>query len=167
MSQQRHERNLSDCRTLTEALARALHDSGKTVATVAEVCGVRRSYLADALNTERADVLQFQARHLVAFCRATHSALPLAWLADQLGYVLVPREQATAARDIAIETLDVVSHVGDLSKLVRDAYEDGQLTEQERSDIRDRARRIQKEAAEVERATTLSPISLTPTRRPA
>jgi hypothetical protein len=166
MSQRTATRSLADIRTLDESLARARHDSGRSTETVAAEIGCTRGYLAAALNPEHEE-LQFQARHLVAFCRATHSALPLAWLADQLGYVLVPREQATAARDIAIETLDVVSHVGDLSKLVRDAYEDGQITEQERSDIRDRARRIQKEAAEVERATTLSPISLTSTRRPA
>ena len=156
------ERNLVDIRTLAEALARALHDSARGSDVVAEEIGCRRAYLADALNPHREEV-HFQAARLVAFCRATHSVLPVAWLADQLGYVLVPRAQATQGRDLALdETLDVTAQAGALSTAVREAYDDGRLTDQERSDIRECAHRVQREAAEVERAVSTSPISLQP-----
>lgn len=164
MSTRSTERNLNDIRTLAEALGRALHDSGRTTEAVAEEMGVRRAYLADALNPER-DEAQFQARRLVAFCRATHSLLPLEWLADQVGCVLISRAQATQSRDIAIETLDVADEAGQLSHVVRQAYADGHLSEQERSDIRAHAHRVQREAAEVARAVSVSPISLASDRR--
>jgi len=164
MLQRTPERNLNDLRTLAEALARALADSGRRTEAVAEEVGCRRAYLADALNPHREEVLQFQARHLVSFCRGTHSVLPLAWIADQLGYVVIPREQAAHARDIAIETLDVSDMAGQLSHAVRKAYKDGHLTEQERSDITAHAHRVQREAAEVVRAVSLSPVSLTDRR---
>jgi len=158
MSAAKPERSLSDIRTLNEALSRALYDSGKHAATVAEQMGLARvSYLTEALNAEHD--LQFQARLLLAFCRAT-SSLPVAWLADQLGFVLVKREQATGSRDIALEALDVADAAGALSRSVRDAYADGRLSEQERADIRELAHRVQREAAEVERAVSMSPISL-------
>lgn len=166
MAQRSGERNLNDIHTLDEALARALHDSGRRTETVAGEIGVRRAYLSDALNPDR-DEMQFQARLLITFCRSTASMLPIAWLADQLGYVLVPREQATQSRDIAIETLDVADEAGQLSHAVRHAYADGLLSEQERSDIRAHAHRVQREAAEVVRAVSLSPVSLSTDRRPA
>jgi hypothetical protein len=162
MSHTKPERNLSDIRSLSEALQRALHDSGQTTEAVAEGLNCKRAYLADAVSPHRGEVLAFQARMLVPFCRAT-SILPLEWLADQLGYVLVRRDQASTARDIACETLDVSDAAGKLSHAVRAAYADGRLTEQERSDIRAEAARVQREAAEVSRAVSTSPISLIPT----
>jgi len=157
------ERSLHDIRDLSEALARALEDAQAadprvTREAVAEQLGVRRAYLTDALNPFR-DELQFQARHFIPYCRIV-GALPLVYVADQLGFVLVPREQATAARDIAMETLDVAAQAGALSALVREAYAGGQITEQERNDIREQVRRVQREAAEVERAVTLSPVHI-------
>ena len=145
-------RNPADYRTLTEALHQAHADSGQTQDTTAEQLGVRRAYLADALSVGRAEVLQFQARHLVPFMRATHSALPLAWLAHSLGYVLVPLETAQTAQDLTREVLDVQEHLGVLSARVRRALSNGLITAHERSDIKEDARRVQRESAEVERA---------------
>lgn len=159
MQQRNDERRLSDIRTLTEALARAAHDSGKSLATIAEACDVKRGYLTDALNTERESVLQFPARKLLKFCQAT-SPLPLAWLADQLGFVLVPREQAATATNLAMETLDVQERVGALSARVRGAMADGVVDHHEAADIREEARRVQREAAEVERAAANIPVRI-------
>ena len=161
MSDPKPQRSLYDIRTLSEAQSRALSDSGKATETVAERIGCKASYLMKALNPHEEDV-HFQARLLVPFCEATGSILPLEWMAHQLGYVLVLREQAATARDIAMETLDVGDEAGKLSHTVRAAYADGQLTEQERLDIKEQANRVQREAAEVVRAVSTSPISLTP-----
>jgi len=163
MSTRSTERRLHDIRDLTEALARALEDAQArdpriTREAVAEQLGVRRAYLSDAISPYRGE-LQFQARHLIPYCRIV-GVLPLAYVADQLGYVLVPREQATQARDIAMETLDVAAEAGQLSALAREAYADGHLSEQERNDLREQARRVQREAAEVERAVTTSPVRI-------
>jgi len=163
MSTRSAERSLHDIRDLTEALARALEDAQArdpriTRESVAEQLGVSRAYLSNAINPYR-DELQFQARHLIPFCRIV-GVLPLAYVADHLGYVLVPRAQATQVLDIALETLDVAAHAGELSALARQAYADGQLSEQERNDLREQARRVQREAAEVERAVTLSPVRI-------
>jgi hypothetical protein len=152
MSQRKDERNLSDNRTLTETLNRARYDSGKTLDVVAEALHVRRSYLTDALNEGRVEVLQFQARHIVPFCEATGSVLPLAWMADRLGYVLVKREHADTASDVLHETLDVSSVAGRLSERVREATADGTLSAIERAEIIEMSRRVQREAADVERA---------------
>jgi len=167
MPTRQSERNLHDIRDLTEALGRAFEDAQTrdpriTREAVAEQLGVRRAYLTDALNVYR-DELQFQARHLIPYCRIV-GPLPLAYIADQLGYVLVPREQAAQGQDIAMETLDVATQAGALSSMARDAYADGLLSEQERGDIREQARRVQREAAEVERAVSLSPVSLSARR---
>lgn len=166
MTERTSERSISDIRSLAEALSRALHDSGRHSDAVAEQCGCRRAYLTDALNPHR-DEVQFQARLLLPFCRATGSALPIAWLADQLGFVLVPRDQAGTSRDLVLETMDVASQAGDLSRVVRSAVADGHLTEQERADIRELVHRVQREAAEVERAAQVSPITVTVGRRSA
>lgn len=146
------ERNPSDYRTLTEALHQAHADSGQTQDTTAEHLGVRRSYLADALSVGRAEVLQFQARHLVPFMRLTGSALPLEWMAAQLGYVLVPCEHATQAADVASEILDVQKHAGELAGRFLQAQRDGRLCGVDRADLKEFARRVQREAAEVELA---------------
>jgi hypothetical protein len=58
----------------------------------------------------------------------------------------------------------VATQAGALSSMARDAYADGLLSEQERGDIREQARRVQREAAEVERAVSLSPVSLSARR---
>lgn len=159
MQQRSSERNLSDIRTFTEALARAAYDSGKSIATLAEACDVSRGYLTAALDTEREKVLQFPARKLQLFCEAT-SPLPLAWLADRLGFVLVRREHAESAHTLALETLDVQERVGALSARVRSAMVDGVVDQHEAADIREDARRVQREAAEVERAVDGLPIHI-------
>jgi hypothetical protein len=159
MEQRTEGRRLSDCRTLTEAMNRARFDSGKSIATLAEACGVKRGYLADALNEEREGVMQFQARHFVTFCREVGD-LPLAWVADQLGFVLVPREQAATAAALAAETMDVQARVGALSSRVRCAIADGIVDQYEAADIREEARRVQREAAEVERAVETLPVRI-------
>jgi hypothetical protein len=159
MQQRRDERNLSDIRSLTEALGRALEDAHNVSReSAAEQLGVRRAYLSDALNPDR-DELQFQARHLLPYCRIV-GPLPLAWIADQLGYVLVKREHAASASDIALETLDVQDRVGHLSAKVRCAMADGVIDQYEQADIREEARRVQREAAEVERAVEALPIQI-------
>lgn len=159
MEQRTDGRRLSDIRTLTEALYVAHRESGKSVEAVAEVCDVKRGYLADAINTAREEVLQFPARKLVLFCQAT-SPLPLHWIADQLGFVLVPREQAATAHNVAMETLDVTERCGALAAKVRCAMSDGTIDQFERADIREEARRIQREAAEVERAVDGMPVTI-------
>jgi hypothetical protein len=159
MEQRTEGRRLSDCRTLTEAMNRARFDSGKSIATLAEACGVKRGYLADALNEEREGVMQFQARHFVTYCREV-GELPLAWVADQLGFVLVPREQATGAHNLAMETLDVSERAGALAARVRCAMSDGTVDQYEAADIREEARRVQREAAEVERAVANVPVRI-------
>jgi hypothetical protein len=162
MQTRNSERNLSDIRTFTEALARAYHDSGKSIATIAEKCDVSRGYLTSALDVDRVDVLQFPARKLQKFCEAT-SPLPLAWLADQLGFVLVKRDHAESANNLAMETLDVQEKAGALAARVRCALADGKVDPHEAADIRDEARRVQREAAEVERAA--AGMSVVPARR--
>jgi hypothetical protein len=159
MDERKEGRRLSDCRTLTEAMNRARYDSGKSIATLADACGVKKGYLADALNEEREGVMQFQARHLVAFCREVGD-LPLAWLADQLGFVLVHRDQAPTATNLAGETMDVQARVGELSARVRTAISDGVIDKHEAADIRDEARRVQREAAEVERVVEGLPVRI-------
>lgn len=159
MEQRKDERRLSDIRTLTEALYRAYADSGKTMDTVAEACEVKRGYLADALNTAREEVLQFPARKLVKFCQTT-SPLPIAWIADQLGYVLVPRASAGTARDVALEALDAAGAAGKLANRVSEAVSDGVIDSQERADIIELSRRGQREFAEVERAAEALPVHI-------
>lgn len=153
MTNQKEGRNLSDIRSLTESLNRSLYDSGRSRETVAEQLSVRRGYLNEALNEDRPD-LQFQARHLVPFCRITGSVLPLAWAADQLGYVLVKREHADSAADVLHETLDVSSVAGRLAERVREATADGAISAVERADIIEMSRRVQREAADVERSVS-------------
>lgn len=160
---QKSTRNLGDIRSLTEALGRALHDSRLSTQTAAEQLGVGRAYLGNALNEEH-DELQFQARLLVPFCRLV-GTLPLEWMADQLGYVLVPREHAASAECVLRETLDVATTAGKLSERVRLATADGRICEVERADIIDAARRVQREAAEVERA--VEGVTTAPGRRSA
>lgn len=150
MQTRNSERNLTDLRSLTEALARAAHDSGQSLAQIAEHIGVSRGYLTDALNVERAEVLQFQARLLVPFCREV-GVLPLAYIADQLGYVLVPRHQAGTADTLVREVLDVQAAAGRLAGAAR-RVEHGAACPATRSDLLESARQVQREAAEAERA---------------
>jgi hypothetical protein len=73
-------------------------------------------------------------------------------MADRLGYVLVKREHADTASDVLHETLDVSSVAGRLSERVREATADGTLSAIERAEIIEMSRRVQREAADVERA---------------
>lgn len=165
MTQRREARRLQDFRCLAEVLQAAYHDSGLPLETVAERMHLSRpSYLAEAMNPHR-DETQFQARSIIPFCQSVYSVLPVAWLADQLGYVLVKREQAAEADTIVRETLDVAASAGRLSQRVREATMDGRLCAVEQGDIVSEARRVQRDAAEVERAAEL--MAVQPVRRPA
>jgi hypothetical protein len=159
MEQRTDGRNLSDLRTFTEALHRAYCASGRSMESVADDCGLKRGYLSDALNTNRQEVLQFPARKLEAFCKAT-TPLPLEWLADKLGFVLVPREHAQTSRDLLLETLDASAAAGRLSERVSSASKDGVIDSHERADIVELARRGQREFAEVERAVEALPVQI-------
>lgn len=158
-AQRTDERSLADLRSLTEAFARAAYDSGLSIAQIAERLGVSRGYLADALNTERADVLQFQARLFIPFVQAV-GPLPLAYVADQCGYVLVKREHATDADSLSDEIHQLQKRAGELTGRYLDAKRDGRLCLMDRADLKEFARRVMREAAEIERAVESLPFQV-------
>lgn len=149
------ERYIDSIRTLDEALMLDFRDSGKSSETVAAAINVQRRYLNEALNPEH-DELQFQARTMLPFWRETvlpgRAPIGLQWLAQQLGFVLVPTVMAASGHDVVTETLDVSIQAGKLAERVQEGARQGFRCPVVRSDIKEESRRMQREAAEVERA---------------
>jgi hypothetical protein len=104
--------------TLPELIYCQLNHGSKPPKAVADELGVRPGYLADAGNPDREEV-QFQARLIVPFCRATGSTAVLEFMAAQMSCVLVRVPMASVSDDeIRARYMRAAKEMGDIASAV-------------------------------------------------
>lgn len=152
--------NRPDCRDgdrcnsagFDEVLYCSLHHGDVSVDDVADAIGIRRGYLRESVNPNRAET-QFQARWLVPFMKATGSRRPLSYLAAQMDCAIVALPSVTLdGDDIRTEFMEAIDEVGQSSAAINLALADRKITADEGRAIVAKLRRGYVALMEVEAA---------------
>jgi|GEM_PF-5174447 len=121
--------------TLKDALHENIHNSGVPLKQLADAIGISYSYIANAGNPNL-DEFHFQLRHLIPLIRATNNFSALDHIEHACNRVAfsIPKSSGSNV-GLTNELMEMVHGLGELSRELQKALEDGKVNRMEAKDM--------------------------------